>query len=412
VPSRVLSLAFVVLMGVSTASAQEWAKKMFTKTAHDFGTVVKGAKTEFRFEFKNIYVEDLHVASVRSSCGCTTPEVKKRDLKTYETSYILATYNTHAFVGHRSATVTVKFDKPFYAEVQLQVSGNIRGDIVVQPNFVNLGTVNQGHTTERAITVTQTNRPDWRVLDVRSANPNFEVDVIERSRAPGNVSYDLKVKLKDGAPAGYIKDQLVLVTNDRAAATFPIEVEGLVVPEITLSQSINFGSLEIGGKATKPLIVRGQKPFKITKIDCDDERFTFKLPDADAEPKALYTIPVTFTADGEPGKISQRIIVETDRGKATLPPVLANAIVRPNVTPTPVPTETPVSEPARSSRDTAKPDVSLSTPTTNRLPRRTEKPVASNSLRSDTRPLTRRGGSVPRAGCITVRKFPCAQARW
>ena len=133
---------------VSTANAQDWAKRMFTKTAHDFGTVVRGAKTEFRFTFKNIYVEDVHVASVRSSCGCTTPEITKRDLKTYETSYVLATYNTHAFVGHRSATVTVTFDKPFYAEVQLQVSGNIRGDIVVQPNFVNLGTVNQGQATE------------------------------------------------------------------------------------------------------------------------------------------------------------------------------------------------------------------------------------------------------------------------
>src|SRR5688572_6542372 len=123
---------------------------MFKTTAHDFGAVARGAKTEFRFPFKNIYVEDLHVLRVSSSCGCTSPEVTNRDLKTYQTGYVVATFNTNAFVGYKSATVTVVFDKPFYAEVQLQVSGNIRGDIIVQPNFVDLGPIPQGQPAERS----------------------------------------------------------------------------------------------------------------------------------------------------------------------------------------------------------------------------------------------------------------------
>jgi hypothetical protein len=351
VPTRVIPLAFCLLAFCSGVEAQEWAKKMFKTTAHDFGTVVRGAKTEFRFPFKNIYVEDLHVASVRSSCGCTSPEVTKRDLKTYETAYIVATYNTHAFTGHRSATVTVTFDKPFYAEVQLQVSGNIRGDIVVQPNFVDLGTVNQGQPTERAITVTHTSRPDWRINDVRSANPNLEVDVIEKSRVHGNVSYDLKVKMHSNAPPGFLKEQLVLVTNDQYASTFPINIEGRIVPELTVVGVINFGSLEAGAKSTKPLIVRGRTPFKIIEIVCEDERFSFELPDSDAAPKSLYKIPVTFTAGDEPGKVINKILIETDRGKQALPAVIAQAVIRPRSTPVGEETETPVSESSDRSED-------------------------------------------------------------
>jgi hypothetical protein len=333
---------------------------MFKETAHDFGTVARGAKTEFRFPFKNIYVEDLHVREVRSSCGCTSPEVTKRDLKTYETGYVVATFNTHAFTGYKSATVTVVFDKPFYAEVQLQVSGNIRGDIIVQPNFVELGSIHQGQPAERSITVTHTTRPDWKIVDVRSANTNFEVDVLESTRHPGNVSYNLKVKVKETAPAGYIKDQIVLVTNDQQAATLPINVEGRIVPEITVVQSINFGSVEAGKKTMKPLVVRGQKPFKITDITCSDERFSFKLPDEDAPAKTLYTIPVTFTAEGDPGRIVRKIIVHTDRANATLPAVIAYADLRSTVTPAPAPTETPVSESNDSSQETTKPDISRS----------------------------------------------------
>jgi hypothetical protein len=358
--SRVIALLFVALIGVAPAHAQQWATKMFTSTAHDFGTVARGAKTEFRFPIKNLYVEDVHIASVRSSCGCTSPEVTKRDLKTYETGYLVATFNTHAFTGYRSATVTVTFDRPFHAEVQLQVSGNIRGDITVQPNFVNLGTVNQGQAVERAVTVTQSSRPDWKITDVRSSNTNFEVDVIELGRQRGNSSYNLRVKLKETAPAGYIKDQLVLVTNDPQAGTFPIEVEGRVVPEITVVQTINFGSLDLGGKATKALIVQGQKPFTITDIKCDDERFTFQVPESGEKPKKVYSIPVTFTAEGNPGRVSRKILIETDRGKSSVPAVQVIAEVRPGVTPSPVSTETPVSEHDGTTSDPATLDVSQS----------------------------------------------------
>ena len=40
---------------------------MFKESSHDFGNVARGAKTEYRFKFQNIYEEPLHIAAVRSS---------------------------------------------------------------------------------------------------------------------------------------------------------------------------------------------------------------------------------------------------------------------------------------------------------------------------------------------------------
>lgn len=122
-------------------SAQEWATKMFSTTSHNFGTVAKGSKTEYRFVFRNIYKEPLHVVGVRTSCGCTSPEVTVRDLKTHETGEVVAKFNTRTFLGQHGATLTVTFDKPYYAEVQLRVAGNIRGDVTFEPPFVDLGNV-------------------------------------------------------------------------------------------------------------------------------------------------------------------------------------------------------------------------------------------------------------------------------
>ena len=68
--------AFILLLtvlAVSPCFGQEWAQKMFKVTEHDFGSVARGAKAEYRFVFENLYMEDVHIAGVRSSCGCTTP---------------------------------------------------------------------------------------------------------------------------------------------------------------------------------------------------------------------------------------------------------------------------------------------------------------------------------------------------
>ena len=45
---------------------------MFKVTEHDFGTVARGAKAEYRFVFENLYMEDVHIAGAYSSCGCTS----------------------------------------------------------------------------------------------------------------------------------------------------------------------------------------------------------------------------------------------------------------------------------------------------------------------------------------------------
>ena len=265
-----LIATMLLLASAATAPAQEWAKKMFTTTSHDFGNVAKGGKAQFKFTFKNIYEEPVHVASVRSSCSCTLPEASKSDLKTWETSDIVANFNTNAFLGSHSATITVTFDKPYLAEVQLQVNGNIRGDVVLQPGAVELGTIDAGQGGEKKISVTRTGRSDWTISDVRSANTNFEVEVQEQQRSAVNVTYDLTVRLKPTAPVGYINDQLVLVTNDVEAPQIPVDVEGRVVAEVTATpMSLSLGALAPGQSITKNIVVRSKRPLKITGVACD-----------------------------------------------------------------------------------------------------------------------------------------------
>ena len=67
------------------------------------GRVARGAKVYHDFVLENSFKEDIHIASVRTSCNCTTPEILKHDLKTWEKGAIRAIFNTRSFVGARAA---------------------------------------------------------------------------------------------------------------------------------------------------------------------------------------------------------------------------------------------------------------------------------------------------------------------
>ena len=148
-PTRAGWMAWLLMaVAGSTGLGQEWdwAGEMFDHTSHDFGTVARGAKVEHRFVFENKYVEDVHVESVRSTCSCTTPKIINPSLKTWEKGAIVIVVDTASYLGRKDATLTVVFDKPFPAEVRIQVRTYIRSDVVVQPGVVQFGTVIQGNS--------------------------------------------------------------------------------------------------------------------------------------------------------------------------------------------------------------------------------------------------------------------------
>jgi hypothetical protein len=314
---------FVLLAAASGGVAQEWATKMFNTVTHDFKSVAAGAKAEYRFQIKNLYEEDVHVKSVRSSCGCTTPLIVKPDLKTFEVGEIVAEFNTKSFIGHKEATITVVFDKPFYAEVPLRISGFIRSDVVFQPGAVDFGTVDVGSSTEKRVAVNYAGRSDWSVLHAKVPE-GLETELVETARGNGQVTYELLVRLSKNMPAGYIQDQILLVTNDARNREIPLDVAGRVVSEIVVNPSSLFmGVVQPGQQVTKQLIVRGKRPFKIIGVKCDDASFEIAVNN---QSKALHRLPIVFTAGDRVGKITQQIAFETDQGGTPALTVYAHVV--------------------------------------------------------------------------------------
>jgi len=292
---------------------------MFAETKHDFGTVARGSDTSYRFAAKNIYKQDVELLSVSSSCGCTSPSVEKKVLKTGDVGYVTAVFNTRTFTGIHGATLTVQVrwkdsDGSWVrAEAQLRVDGNIRGDIVFNPGAVKFDAVDQGSPAEQKVSVIYKGRSNWKIVDVRGASDALEVELNQTQRYSGQVSYDLLVRLKNTAPAGYFNDQLVLVTNDDDNPRIPIYVGGQIMAQISVSpESLFLGDVAQGQQVSKKIIVRGKQPFKIVQVQCDDQdAFQFKTDDKSLD---RHIIEITFNAKKNAGSVKQPIRIATDLG--------------------------------------------------------------------------------------------------
>lgn len=311
------AVGLALLWGIAdagTVRAQAWAEKMFDHTSHDFGMVARGAKVEHVFTFRNPYVEDVRIASVRTTCLCTRPRYTTDVVETYETGQVVATVDTRQFTGRKDATLTVTFDKPFPAEVQLHTYVYIRTDVVVKPGKVSFGTVPQGTAQQERVTVSYAGRSDWRILSADSGVSYLQPELKERSRRGGSVVYDLTVTLAPDAPAGYLQSRIRLTTNDRNenARVIEVPVDGIVQADVVVRPTQwLLGELARGATASKAIVIQAREPFRVLDVKAPDGRFSAVLPES---AKAVQVIPVKFQAGAQSAdeEIACRLRIETD----------------------------------------------------------------------------------------------------
>lgn len=236
-----LATLFIV-MSLSALAHADWASDMFKDTSHNFGIVARGADTRFSFVFTNKYQEDVVIESVQSTCRCTQPSFQKRVIKTWETGQIDIQLDTRNFYGRKDATVTVRFSKPFYAEVQLHSFCFIRSDVYIEPGIVAFGTVQQGQTRMVRFRVNyagRTNWHNWRIQDIQSEYPFYKATLSEVQRDYNYVSYDITLTLKENAPEGYLNDFIDIISNDPNPSNqhCQVPVSGYIIPAVSVKPS-------------------------------------------------------------------------------------------------------------------------------------------------------------------------------
>lgn len=303
---------------LAEGSGPPWALKMLSETSHDFGAVARGAEVRARITINNPYEQPVRIAGVTASCSCTTANMPpKTTLNTYESTELEISMDTRRFMRHKDAVVTVRFEAPQFAEVRIPVQMYVRTDVVLTPGSANFGAVDVGKGATQTIDIAYAGNPDrqdWAIVETKSSNPHLDVKIKETARSGGgsvnvSVNYVLTVDMKPSAPAGSFRGLIQLVTNDATNPIIPVLAEARIEGDITVTpENVPLGTLVPGREKTVNVVIRGKKPFAISKIECEseDEAFLVRLPEGE---KAVHVLPLTVTPPAKAGAYQETFTV-------------------------------------------------------------------------------------------------------
>jgi hypothetical protein len=308
---------FVVALAASSSPAQmPWAEKMFKEgLSHDFGSVPRGAQLSHRFAITNIYAVRMEITSLKSGCGCVTATAVKRVLEPRESTTIDVTMDARRFTGAKTVGITITVGPDFISSAQLRVSANSRADIVFNPGQVSFGTVTRGQAASQVIDVEYAGVLEWQVTEASAKDLPVEVKFSELYRRPGQIGYRVRVSLKPDAPVGPLKGHLFLKTNDPASLLLPVLVEGVVQSNLTVAPAtLSLGTVKIGETLRRRVVVRGNKPFRVVRVEGLGEGMQLDSPtSATPAPVQVVSFKCVFS---KPGEFKHEVKIKTDLQEA------------------------------------------------------------------------------------------------
>ena len=311
----ILSWAAWALVALPTAGAQTWVESVLPERSFDAGSVARGSKVRHTFRVVNRLNQQVRIADWRTKCGCTEVRVGSKVLPPGTQTTIEAVIDTTKFVGYKPSGLTLVFDQPGYAEIDLNLSCYIRGDVILNPGVVDFGIVPRSSASKPTVTLTLNysgGLSNWGVIRMQTQTARVSAKLHESSRsAGGQVQYVLTATLDPSGPSGFFKDEITMVTNDTTGQMIPVAVSAAIQSAVTVSPSpLLIGQVKPGEVVTRTLLVRSSQPFKLKTVSTGNADLTARF---DPEPsRPVHTVTLSWKVTAQPGPFHSQVEIATD----------------------------------------------------------------------------------------------------
>jgi hypothetical protein len=115
--------------------------------------------------------------------------------------------------------------------------------------------------------------------------------LVESARDRESVQYKLTIALRPDAPAGLVRDEIRLLTNDPETPSIPIPVTATIQADLVASPSVlALGRVMSAGGAQGRFLVRASRPFAIVAIEGTGDGFTVSPTAASKATAHLLTV--------------------------------------------------------------------------------------------------------------------------
>jgi uncharacterized protein DUF1573 len=305
-----LVLSAGLLWAASPAFSATWAESMFDEVSKDFGSVPRGPTLVHHFRVVNNTSGPVSIASVRVSCGCVSASALKNYLEAGEETAILARMDSTRFIGPKSVTIYVQFDRPAYEEIRLTVQANGRNDFNVAPDTLAFGAIQRSTAPVAAVTLTFYGSPDTQITEIKGDSNYIRPSVKTVLRTEAEAVFEVTAKLRPDTPIGKWYTDVWVKTNNPSIPQVRVPLTVEVESALSVSpEAVSVGQLALNSETERRVIVRGAKPFKITAVEGTGNQIAVRDTSEESKPVHVLTVKVK---GAKPGAIDRTVKVVTD----------------------------------------------------------------------------------------------------
>jgi Protein of unknown function (DUF1573) len=277
----------------------------------DAGEVRVGPMLVRRFTFTNTAAEPLTITEVRSSCGCMTPRLTKREYQPGEQGELAVEVNTlsqpvgpHRWAFHlayRCGTIT--------GEQTLELTANLKQEIEMTPAAIAFRGSDPPPTT---VTITDHRPKAFQIIRANASSNRLRAEVV----ADG-----VRVSVAPDCPTGQAAETVTIATDDPDYREIKLPVTIIREPKQRVTALPNRATLVAGGSALLQLREINGDAIQVDAIDTSMPALTCRWA---AGPGDRTTVRISLDRtkwDGKSFNAEIRVRLKSPAGESVVIPV-------------------------------------------------------------------------------------------
>lgn len=296
----------------SSSEQQDFPDLQFDERIYNFGVAGQQEKITHEYGFTNAGKGILTIETVKTSCGCVATLLSSKEIPPADTGVITASFETRKYKGEQVETIHVHSNDPDEPEIELKITGVIKTEVAVEPEFLYFGDVEKGKAITKTLKLIQIGAGQLGLNQVEAAEEYFVTHVsgLEDERHKG---FKIDVVLRSDAPIGRFTEAVTLHTNVNKRPRIDVPVCGNVLGRIRVKpQMLSLGTLKKGSFAANKIETTStdQKSYDILKVISNPPFFVTEVTRGKNDRD--FKIAVKVDENAPAGRVGGEIYIYTD----------------------------------------------------------------------------------------------------
>lgn len=293
---------------------------LFSSKQQDAGEVFDEDSVKLSYLFRNTGAGPLTITQVKTSCGCTVPELAKKTFMPGESGTLDVTFDPKGKRGVIARNITVFTDSESTPSETLIVRAFVKPIVILEPNIIPFEAVEKGATATKEFKV-YGRTEDFKVTRATVAKPDiFGIEVedmgeVEHKGETLRMSV-IRVTVKDGASPNNHRADVTIRTNDERRSIMSGTVIARVLGDLVMDPvRVTMGRMVVGDTFEREFHVKSKsgKAFNLESVAFNtvalDSETTFEPAN---EEKTDWIVRITGTVVAPAPRFNTPIRITTD----------------------------------------------------------------------------------------------------